>query len=63
MKSRKIKENRRKIIRLCKAKYGVESIHEIWDDFYYWSARDAWEKLHNGKIYEPYLDIQLWTRQ
>lgn len=56
MKSRKKKEALRKEIREASKtfwgkKCGNKPIHYIWDDFYYWIARSAWEILH-GKIGE-----------
>lgn len=52
MKSRKKKEALRKEIReASKAFWGKKCrnkpIHYIWNDFYYWIARCAWEILHD----------------
>lgn len=57
MKSRKHKEYLRKIIRAIMAKRDVDTknpnnIHYIVDDFWYWTARSAWEILHNHLNYE-----------
>lgn len=67
MKSRKIKEMRRSMIRSAFDKGCIDDkypnyIHYIWDDFIYWYARYAWEDLHKGKNYEDHFSEKqaLW---
>lgn len=62
MKSRKRKEHYRKTIRTAMSNGDIDSknqkyIHFIIDDFYYWMARTAWEKLHNQSYKDHYSKI------
>lgn len=66
MKSRKRKENLRKIINDIMAKHDIDDkypnyIHYIVDDYWYWVARTAWEILHPNLDYEAYYCIKHLT--
>ena len=58
MKSRKRKQELRRIIKYCLSRFCLKNskdIRLIWDDYYYWCARQSHEILHPLKPNSYYI--------